>query len=795
MKRTIFYKSFILFLFASTCCLAQSNRQKADFLFKNEQYYNSLEYYQKVYQKDSTNADVNSKIAQVYYKIKDYPQAEKWYRKVPTQQLGSEPQRLFEYGEVLRINGKYRDASTAYRDYLTKVPNEIKASKLAAYSDSIAFYSNTKKKDNKSRATLISPANSAYADFAPFPIKNQLLYLTDRLKKIDKDAPKSAQQQVNVYGRTGKAYSYLIAQPFSLDSLITLEPALKAKFSKQEGNFKIAAPDTSFLPILRKELNVGPLCFNAKMDTLFFSRVRVLGKSKNDKSDEPKIDANKVSFNELCYIVKENNKWSDIKIFPYNDYLSYSMMHPALSPDGKRLYFASDRKGSIGGFDIFYCERVQKDVWSTPVNAGSTINTEGFELFPYIDSDNTIYFSSDGHIGLGGLDIFYTSLNGDPDKAHPALSHISDPINSSGDDFGIFMFSPVTKREKWGLLSSNRPGGKGFDDIYSFYLNESTSCPAPITVVDKETQKPIVNARLLFQQTPKDSVVEKFTDDQGKVTLEVKDCNSGSMIISKAGYTGLKDSLLIKGGDQAVYKYELAAIKGYSVEGIVTDKESKQPIDSVTVKIIDVATKNTQPLTTDKAGKYRYDLKDSTNYLVLAQKKGYFVKRNVSVNTIGRAPGTVFSVNFELEKIVFNKEIKIENIYYDLGKATLRQQSLPELDKVYDLLIDNPDLMVELSSHTDSRGKDKANLLLSQRRAASAVKYLVGKGIVSTRLIARGYGETKLINNCANGVPCSEAEHEMNRRTEFKVLGYVKNLPAKKAVVKRGKSKAKGKKR
>ncbi len=786
MKNNTLYSLFILFLFSSTCCLAQSTRQKADFLFKNEQYFTSLEYYQKLYQKDSTKADVNTKIAQIYYKIKDYPQSEKWYRKVPIQQLGSEPSLIFEYAEVLRINGKYRDASTAYRDYLIKVPNELKALRLAEYSDSIAFMNkNGKKKENKSRVALLTPANSTYAEFAPLPIKNQLLYVTDRLQKIDKDAPKSSQQQINVYGRTGKAYSYLIAQPFVLDSLITLESALKTRFSTEKTNFKTAAPDTSFLSILRKELNVGPLCFNAKMDTLFFSRVRVLGKSKNDKSDEPKIDLNKVSFNELCYIVKENNKWSDIKIFPYNDYLSYSMMHPALSPDGKRLYFTSDRKGSIGAFDIFYCERIKNDIWSTPINAGSTINTEGYELFPYIDADNTIYFSSDGHIGLGGLDIFYTSLNTNiPDKAHPALSHIGDPINSSGDDFGIYMFNPATKREKWGLLSSNRAGGKGFDDIYSFYLNETTSCPASILVVDSETKNPIVNARLLFQQTPKDSVIEKFTDIQGKVTMEIKDCAPGSMIISKNGYSGLKDSLLTK-TEKPLYKYELAPIKGYSIEGVVTDNETKQPLDSAVVKIIAVVTRNTQPLITGKKGEYKFDLKDTTNYLVLAQKKGYFTKRNVSVNTIGRPPGTIFSVNFELEKIIFNKEIKIENIYYDLGKATLRKQSLPELDKVRDLLVDNPELMIELSSHTDSRGKDKANLLLSQRRAASAVKYLASKGIASTRMIARGYGESKLINNCTNGVPCSEAEHEMNRRTEFKVIGYVKTLPVKKAVVKR----------
>ncbi len=788
MKRTIFYHFFMFFLFVSTCCLAQ-NRQKADFYFKNEQYYNSLEFYQKAYQKDSTKADVNIKIAQVYYKIKDYPQAEKWYRKVPTQQLSSEPRRMFEYAEVLRINGKYRDASTAYRDYLLKVPNEIKALNLALYSDSIAFHTNAKKKENKARAALLSPANSTSADFAPFAIKNQLLYLTDKLKKIDKNAKKSEQKQGNIYGRTGKAYSYLLTQPFVVDSLITLEPALKTRFSKEAVNFKLAAPDTSFLDILRKELNVGPLCFNAKIDTLFFSRVRALGKIKDDKTDE----VNKVSFNELCYIVKENNKWSDIKIFPYNDYLSYSMMHPALSPDGKRLYFASDRKGSIGAFDIFYCERVQKDVWSTPTNAGSVINTDGYELFPYIDEDNIIYFSSDGHIGLGGLDIFYTSLNGvGTNKVQPALNHISDPVNSSGDDFGIYIFNPAVKREKWGLLSSNRMGGKGFDDIYSFYLNESRSCPASILVIDNETKAPVVNARLLFRQTPKDSVIEKFTDAEGKVTMEIKDCNPGSLMLSKNGYTGLKDSLLANTG-LPLYKYELAAIKGYSVEGIVTDNETKQPIDSVMIKITNVLTKDPKQILTDKKGKYGSDLQENTNYLVLAQKKGYFIKRNTSVNTTGRTPGTVFSVNFELEKIVFNKEIKIENIYYDLGKATLRKQSLPELDKVRDLLVDNPDLMIELSSHTDSRGKDKTNLLLSQRRAASAVKYLASKGITSNRMIARGYGESKLINNCINGVTCTEAEHELNRRTEFKVIGYVKILPAKTGVTK-GK-KGKGKKR
>jgi outer membrane protein OmpA-like peptidoglycan-associated protein/tetratricopeptide (TPR) repeat protein len=773
MKTYIFWLLFIIVLLGNLVTKAQNATLKeADTLFSHQQYATALPIYTKLFKKDSTNKPVTLKIARIYNFSKEYKIAETWYAKVGNAILSKEPDRMFEYAEILRINGKYVQAAEAYRSYYVKVPNQPRAIILAKYADSIAKVRAVKTTGTgKSTIDTLTGPNTKYADFSPWVFKDQLLYLTDRVTEIAKPLKKTTTK--GIYVRTGKGYSFPI-----IDALDAHQLKIQDSVAKKPAS-KLIPTDTSFLAILRKELNVGPICFNKKEDTLFFSRVKSLKDYKDANGEKLKDTKKTVSYDELCYLVKNGDKWSEIKTFPYNDFLKYSMMHPALTNDGKRLYFASDRSGNLGKFDIFYCERLTDSVWSVPVNAGSAVNTVGSELFPYIDDQNTLFFASDGHLGLGGLDLFSTPLSQDPESANWKIFHLPEPINSSADDFGVHIFAPSTATQKSGFLSSNRAGSKGLDDVYSFKLDISVIKPSPldIMIIDRVTQLPMANVTLTFTRSVKDSVITKMSDASGMVHLVFNDNRAGLVTLVKEKYLTKSDSVSIH-REGSVVVFEMEQQRDFIVKGRVIDKQTGLPIESSTV-LIDGNNGNLKNLLTDSNGRYEAGLERSTSYFMLAKKEGYFSKRTELLSTQFRNETATLYIDFELEKVVVDLEKKIENIYYDYAQATLRESSLIELDKLRNILVDNPNFQVELSAHTDSRGNDEYNMALSQKRASAVVNYLIQKGVSPGQIMPKGYGESKPINKCTNGAICTEEQYEMNRRTEFKVIGYIKYLPTK----------------
>lgn len=779
MKNYLFLLLSGMLLFAGNQVKAQKSSKEADTLFSHQQYATALPIYTKLFTKDSTNKSIALKIARIYNFSKEYLTAEQWYAKAGNSLLLADPDRMFEYADVLRINGKYTEAANSYRSYYGKVPNQPRAIILAKYADSIAKVREIKLlTPGKSQVGTLAGPNSKYADFSPWVYKNQLLFLTDRIatsteKQVKKTTP------AEIYVRTGKGYSYL-----TLNTLDEQQLKLQDSIAHQPAA-KLLPADTSFLPILRKELNVGPICFNKKGDTLFFSRVKSLKDYRDANGEKLKDTKKTVSYDELCYLVKKGDTWSEIKVFPYNDFLKYSMMHPALSNDGKRLYFASDRSGNLGKFDIFYCERLTDSIWSVPVNAGSAINTVGSELFPYIDDQNILYFASDGHFGLGGLDLFSTNPLQNPESANWKIVHLPEPINSSADDFGVYVYAPSNAQQKFGFLTSNRIGGVGLDDVYSFKMDisQQRSCPVDIMVIDRVSQLPLAGVRVSYTRSQTDSILIKTSDASGMVHLEINDCKPGLVELSKEKYLIKSDSLHVK-REGSTMVYELEQQRDFIVEGRVIDKATGLPLESATVTI-DAEKTQVKNLLTDHNGKYAAGLQRSTGYFMLAKKEGYFTKRTELLSTQFRNESTTLYIDFELEKVVVEQSKKIENIYYDYAKATLRPSSLIELDKLRNLLVDNPYFMVELSAHTDSRGDDEYNMALSNKRASAVVNYLIKQGVSPGQILPKGYGESKPVNNCINGSRCTEEQYELNRRTEFKVIGYIKYLPPKKAPVKK----------
>jgi outer membrane protein OmpA-like peptidoglycan-associated protein len=316
---------------------------------------------------------------------------------------------------------------------------------------------------------------------------------------------------------------------------------------------------------------------------------------------------------------------------------------------------------------------------------GSSINTPGNEIFPYVSDDGRLFFSSDGHPGLGGLDLFVATRS----AGEVAVRNMGIPLNSTADDFGIIFKSSVA-----GYFSSNREGGVGDDDIYYFE--------------DKKPGYKIVNYYL-------------------------------------AGKT------VTRGGGQET---ALGNTKIRIMEG---DKQISET-------------------TTGPDGTFKIKVKESQNYTLIAEKPEYLIRReffSMSGKSIPQeqlvkpVTDTTYNITIPLEKPELNKVFVVENIYYDLDKDNIRPDAAEELDKLVDFLRDNKNISVELGSHTDARATDVYNQDLSQRRAESAVRYLIENGIEKTRIIAKGYGETQLIEKDAQ----SEEEHQRNRRTEIKITG------------------------
>lgn len=409
------------------------------------------------------------------------------------------------------------------------------------------------------------------------------------------------------------------------------------------------------------------------------------------------------------------DSWSEPQRLPISDSTAWDGS-PAFSADGKTLYFASNRANSVGGIDLYRTNMDASGRFSRPVNMGRDINTTGNEMFPFVASDGKLYFSSDGHPGLGKLDVFVATRS----QGVIRVENMGQPINSPADDFGYVLIDTDK-----GFLASNRAGGKGDDDLY--YFGEST--PGSTTSPD----------------TP----------------IAQKDPNDPNNPTNPNGPNAPK-----------IVRYFLAGT-------VSTNEPTPAPLDSVKVRIVEQGSDETvAEVVTGQPGTFgKYPLQEGKDYSIVAERRGYLTRRE-SFTMQGRSipaiflkkaeTDTTYTVAMLLDKAELNKTFVLDNIYYDLNKFNIRPDAALELDKLVTILKDNPTLRIELGSHTDVRDTDSYNIRLSQNRARSAVDYIVSKGIDQTRMTAKGYGETVVIVKNAK----TEEEHQRNRRTEFKILEY-----------------------
>lgn len=570
-----------------------------------------------------------------------------------------------------------------------------------------------------------------------------------------------------------------------------------------EGN--LGAP-VFFSDRINTKYHEGPLCFDTEGGDMYFTRSNFV-KGKLGKSSDGMVNL------KVLKAKRTEDSWGEVSDLPINGD-DFNTCHPSLSPSGDRLYFASDRLGGYGGLDIFYAE-FMGDELQEPVNLGPEINSSGDEIFPFIHADGTLYFSSNGRDGLGGLDIYYTKLTSSGNWS--AAQNIGAPFNGEKDDFGLIL----DLETKNGYFSSNRTGGRGADDIYNFHVPQGlnnyledkdriSGSNFKVYVADVNSGEELNGALVSFWDLEDMNLsnILSLTDEEGNlIRIHSEDPETNELILrvdmAEAEINGYTDEdgmyeAMIPGTTHVVAVNAPGYLPRHLVidredglsemlvllepigdripfNGIVLDPRTNTPVAGAKVTITDEETGEVVVLYTDKNGQYNYYLPKDRDFEVTIEKDDMKTSRTVSTKNLqdGAELAIAFDISNSARGSLFKDgtTVRIPNIYYNFNDASIRPDAKPDLNAVATILKQFPELKIELSSHTDARGSKEYNQALSQRRAKKAAEYLVGQGIDASRLTPVGYGESQLKNQCSDGVACSESDHQVNRRTEFKVQG------------------------
>ncbi len=617
---------------------------------KRGEYNEAIAYYQKALDDPGLKGESNYYIAEAYRLSNRFSKASPYYKEAIKNRYDN-PDALFYYALTLKSSGNYSDAEVQLRQFVEIGEDPALIQRAEKELDNLSYLLILVEKKNYYRVRNLSNVNTRYTEYSPI-FNNGELYFT------------SNRSNSKIYKATGTGFTDLYKV-------------------KTNG----ARVDTATIERLGDEINFnnineGSITFSPDGKTMVFAR----GNNGKRKGTQ---DVN-------LYISRfRNRKWSEPRMISISDPESWDST-PAFSSDGRTLYFASNRPGGEGGTDLYSSRIDRRGRYTTPKNLGPDINTGGDEMFPYIADDASLYFSSSGQPGFGGLDIFVARRK----SGKINVDNLGQPLNTSSDDFGLYLYKPDR-----GFFSSDRPGGEGEDDIYTF-LNDDPNLKT-------------VNYYL--------AGTTKTTDEQDREVI----------------------------------------------------------LANVRVQMLDYNSELIDEVITDRDGKFNFRVYEQERYVLIGEKQGgdsenYFVTR-LDFTTVGRSipqeelteliTNVTFDTLLVLGQIVIDKAIVLENIYYDFAKWDITPEAAIELDKMVDIMYDNPDIVIELSSHTDSVDTESYNQRLSQRRAESAVNYIMNSGISRDRMVARGYGESRPIARNSNPDGTDNPDgRARNRRSEFKVI-------------------------
>ena len=642
MKRQLLLCLAIISFLSNSGFAQKAKIAAADKKYNSYAYIDAIQTYERLAEKGYQSVEMFEKLGNAYYFNSDFEKAAQSYEKLYQLQSELAPEYYYRYAQSLKATGKEKEAATILAKFENKSSDDSRSKRLKNNTDYLEDI-----KANVGIYTIENAGiNSKYSDYGSTIVDNKLIFTSAR------DTGGVGQRK---HAWTGEHFTNLYAAGVN-GELIPSNPV------RYDANVNSKFHEAT--PVFTKDGN-----------TMYFTRNNYLDGKKGK-------DANKVTLLKIYKATLVNNRWTNVTELPFNSN-NFSTAHPALSPDEQTLYFVSDRPGTIGQSDLYKVAINSNGTYGEPINLGVEINTEGRETFPFVTKDNQLYFASDGHPGLGGLDVFTTKINND--GSFGEVENDGAEVNSPKDDFGYYRDSEINK----GFFSSNRDGGLGSDDIYRF--------------TSKDKCKQIL-------------------------------------------------------------------------KGIVTDSATGETLAGVQLILLNKQYKVIAETTSDALGYYAFDVNCRRTYHVRANKKDY-----TSKETKLRTPEVTgeTKLDIQLESTIcrvavgddLGKCFGIKMIYFDLDKSNIRKEAALDLAKILDVLIQNPTIKLDIRSHTDCRQTAKYNMALSDRRAKATIAWLVSKGIDSSRLTGRGYGESQLINDCGceptNASNCTEEQHQMNRRSEF----------------------------
>ena len=641
MKKNILFYIAVISVFSVNIYAQKAKLANADKNYDNYAYIDAIKTYEKVAEKGYKSADMFQKLGNAYYFNGELDKAVKWYGELfAMPDTTIEAPYYYRYAQSLRASGDNEKANQIL-DQFDKISGDDSRAKLfkenANYLEEIKANSGRYKIEN-------AGINSQYSDYGSSIYNNKVIFTSAR------DTGSLGQRK---HTWTDQHFTHL----YSADLGEEMSPSNVVKFNKS----------------LKSKFNEATPVFTKDGKTVYFTRNNYLAgkKGKNE---------NGITLVKLYKATLEGENWTNIQALPFTSD-SFSTAHPTLSPDEKTMYFASDMPGTRGLSDIFKVQINEDGSFGTPVNIGTAVNTEGRETFPFVSQENELYFASDGHPGVGGLDIFMTKIN--EDGSFNKVQNIGMDANSPKDDFAYI----IDSKSRRGFLSSNRDGGQGYDDIYKFLETKRLIC------------------------------------------------------------------------EQELY-------------GEITDLDSKIALPNAKVTLFDNKMNVLKTINADQNGAYTFLVECSRMYTVRAEKENYTT--NEKQVTIAKENGkTHLPIALEKDqcKVTIGDDLGkcfgIKNIYFDLDKSNIRTEAALDLEKILDVLNQYPNMKLDIRSHTDSRASFKYNEALSDRRAKSTISWLVKNGINANRLTGKGYGESQLVNRCADNAKCTEEEHQMNRRSEF----------------------------
>ena len=726
----------LLFLVRIAAYPQQGLLHQADRLYENYSYHEAIATYEQAFRKDASSIEHARRLADCYWTLRDPANAERWYAVVASSSQATAID-MYRYAELLRMNGQYADADAWLKRFAKLAPQDSRARRK---ENAVERLGEILEKDGIAHKVEPVPFNSAFSDLSPF-IKDGMVYFASN--RPDQYAVK------RIHSLTGTPFLDLYQGKLNADGEVT-------GITPMGGGINTSYHESNAI-------------ISADGRELYFTR--------NNVTDGKRI-LSEDGVNNLQIMIRERTAegWGRERPFIHNN-AAYSVGHPAITPDGKRLYFTSDMPGGVGGKDIWYCEREGPGTaWGDPVNAGPEVNTEGDELFPFVFK-NTLYFASDGQLGLGGLDIFQSAIR---PGGHGIAENVGAPVNSASDDFGLC----VDENGVLGMFCSDRNGAIGAENIYSFHMHSKPEEKRKWTgkILDIADGKPVPYLPVKLLGRNNELLATTTSSELG--TYEFQAPTDAASV-----------SASIPGGAQVELEFQALSISPFSdtelpdmylnsmmdlpVNAIIRDAATNEWLDGVNVSVRN--TKSGTLLfsgTTDKQGITRGQIPyqrygDDVSYQVKFSKPGY-LSRTVDVDfrvlnfleqaLTGPEGSTLSPIASGLDMA---KAMNLHPIYFDFREAQIRPDAAAELDQVAQMMRENPSISIDLRSHTDSRASTEYNDVLSQRRAENSRQYLIAQGVVPARITCKGYGERQLVNRCADGVDCTEAEHQMNRRTEF----------------------------